>query len=127
MGQIILSIICLFFLINLIKINFNQTFITSLLVYGMPFGIVCIISVLVPILERIFVQSYVGDYELGLYSVAVKISLCLAIFAQAFHTAWGPFSLKNFNIINSDKIFNFILFVFSTMLSLLVIIITFFS
>jgi len=127
MGQIILSIICLFLLINLIKINFNQTFISSLLVYGMPFGIVCIISVLVPILERIFVQSYVGDYELGLYSVAVKISLCLAIFAQAFQTAWGPFSLKNFNIINSDKIFNFILFVFSTILSLLVIIITFFS
>ena len=127
MGQIILSIICLFFLINLIKINFNQTFITSLLVYGMPFGIVCIISVLVPILERIFVQSYVGDYELGLYSVAVKISLCLTILAQAFQTAWGPFSLKNFNIINSDKIFNFILFVFSTILSLLVIIITFFS
>lgn len=126
-GQIILSIICFFLLTNFIKINFNQTFITSLLIYGMPFGIVCVISILVPIVERIFVQSYVGNFELGIYSVAIKISLCLAIFAQAFQTAWGPFSLKNYNIINSDKIFNLILFFFTTILSLFVIMITFFS
>ena len=125
-GQIILSIIC-FLLTNFIKVNFNQTFITSLLIYGMPFGIVCVISILVPIVERIFVQSYVGNFELGIYSVAIKISLCLAIFAQAFQTAWGPFSLKNYNIINSDKIFNLILFFFTTILSLFVIMITFFS
>ena len=93
----------------------------------MPFGIVCVISILVPIVERIFVQSYVGNFELGIYSVAIKISLCLAIFAQAFQTAWGPFSLKNYNIINSDKIFNLILFFFTTILSLFVIMITFFS
>ena len=47
--------------------------------------------------------------------------MCLAVFAQAFQTTWGPFSLKNYAIKNAEEIFNLILFLFTIVLSLLII------
>ena len=126
-GQLFLSIICCFLLAGWIKFSFNKKFISNLLVYGYPFGIVCTVSFFVPILERFFVKSFVGEFELGLYAVALKISLCLAVFAQAFQTAWGPFSLKNYAEKNTEEIFNLILFLFTIVISLLIIWITIFS
>ena len=126
-GQLFLSIICFFLLTSWIKFSFNKKFISNLLVYGYPFGIVCTVSFFVPILERFFVKSFVSEFDLGLYAVALKISLCLAVFAQAFQTTWGPFSLKNYAIKNAEEIFNLILFLFTIVLSLLIIGITIFS
>ena len=101
--------------------------IKKLLKYAIPCGIVCVISVFVPILERFFVKEFIGDYELGLFAVAIKISLCIGVLAQAFQSAWGPFALKKYQEKDSEKIFNLILFLFATIISFLIILIIGFS
>lgn len=45
-------------------------------------------------MERSLVNSILGVETLGLFAAGTKIAMLAAIFAQAFQTAWGPFSLS---------------------------------
>ncbi len=126
-GQFFITIISFFLLINFFYFKIDKILIKKLLKYAIPCGIVCVISIFVPILERFFVKEFIGDYELGLFAVAIKISLCIGVLAQAFQSAWGPFALKKYQEKDSEKIFNLILFLFATIISFLIILIIGFS
>ena len=72
----------------------NFKFIRSLMSYAAPVGIVCVIEVMIPAIERKSILAIVSTEQLGLYAAAAKLVSILAVFIQAFQTAWGPISLS---------------------------------
>ena len=62
--------------------------------YAIPIGIVCVIDVMVPMIERKSILEIVNAEQLGQYAAAAKLVSILTVFVQAFQAAWGPLSLS---------------------------------
>jgi O-antigen/teichoic acid export membrane protein len=86
-----------------------------MLVYAAPMGVVCTISVFVPLLQRILVEDELGSDQLGEYSAGAKIAMLAAIPIVAFHTAWGPFSLSLHAASDSNKTYQIVIRLFILM------------
>lgn len=72
----------------------NFIFIRKLMSYAAPIGIVCVIEVMIPAIERKSILEIVSTEQLGLYAAAAKLVSILAVLILAFQTAWGPISLS---------------------------------
>ena len=120
-GQFLLFLISFILVKKFISFSLGNFSFSELIKYGLPFGLICTISIAVPIIERIFVKSIMSVHQLGLYAVAIKVSMCLAVLAQAFQTAWGPFSLNRYKNKNTKEVFNLTLLIFSCFMCFLVI------
>tara|TARA_B100000242_G_C43055458_1_gene493951 strand:+ start:5387 stop:6829 length:1443 start_codon:yes stop_codon:yes gene_type:complete len=58
--------------------------------FGLPLSLSAIIFYLMNTADRYFIEIYNGDYELGLYSAAAKLSLIITGFVTPFRYAWWP-------------------------------------
>lgn len=99
----------------------------ELIGYAIPTGTVAVAVVLLPIIERIFVAEKFGLYTLGLYAIALKASMILAMFQVAFQSAWGPFAISTFKKEKSEIVFNQIAVIFSSIFCFLLMIIALFA
>jgi O-antigen/teichoic acid export membrane protein len=72
----------------------NYEFSGRLIRYAIPIGIVCVVDVIVPMLERKSILEIVSAEHLGQYAAAAKLVSILAVIVQAFQAAWGPLSLS---------------------------------
>jgi len=111
--QMFFSIVGLFFVRTWITIPKSFTLLKPLLLYALPLGFVSIISSFVPVTERIFVNTLIGEKQLGLYSVAAAIASLISLFSQAFQMAWGPFSLSIYKEKDSALTYNLVLKLFA--------------
>jgi O-antigen/teichoic acid export membrane protein len=97
---------CLFFLLGFIinykwfSLKFSRNNLNELIRLGLPFIPAGLSLALMKFLDRIVVQRVMGDNQLsgldylGLYAMAVKVSLLFDIISQAFSNAWFPWAMK---------------------------------
>jgi O-antigen/teichoic acid export membrane protein len=61
--------------------------------FAAPFGVICVASSVLPLLERQVVADLLGDDALGMFAAGAKVAMLMAVLINAFETSWGPFSL----------------------------------
>lgn len=105
-----LELLGLFFVRKWLCKVYKFTMIKDLVKYGYPFGIISLITAGLPFAERVIVLNSLSVYELGLYSIALKLTFFISLPIQAFQTAWGPFVYSNFKNEQMYGLFNYVLF-----------------
>lgn len=93
-AKILAAFLGLFLISKWIHVPKNSKYIGAIVKYAFPIGLVCIIDVSVPAVERTIVGKMISIEALGQYAAASKAVLIITLFAQAFQSAWGPFSLS---------------------------------
>lgn len=87
------------------KIFISRDAIKQLLKYGVPFAPACLMSILFEGIDKIFLRSYSGFEEIGLYSAAAKIVALLAIVQTGFSMFWTPVSFEHYEKHPNDTSF----------------------
>ncbi len=81
----------------------------ALVPYAVPFGIICVLASLVPVIERSAVNNLVGPQALGVFAAGSKVALFISLATTAFDTAWGPFSMSKLRDNNAERTFRVVL------------------
>jgi len=96
-ASLLFAIVGLFLIRNWLCWPKNFLHLKKLLPFALPLGIVSIIISIQPIVERALIDKYIGLEALGVYALASKILLIVALVFSAFQSAWGPFSMTSLN------------------------------
>jgi O-antigen/teichoic acid export membrane protein len=96
----------------------------EMLPFAAPFGVICVLSALLPFMERNMVQSILGSEELGLYAAGAKVGMLIALPINAFEIAWGPFSLSIFKEKDATASYRLILRCYSVLIFAMVLALT---
>jgi O-antigen/teichoic acid export membrane protein len=116
-SRIIFGIIGLIFIFGWISFKFDTNHFHSLLRFGTPYGIICIIGAFLPAMDRFFINRYLTPHDLGLYAVSYKVALLIQLPISAFQTAWGPFYLSIFKQKDAQQTYNTVLLLFTIIVS----------
>lgn len=87
----------------------NFGFLTELLRYALPLGVIGSAGAFVPMVERWLTNELLGLEELGLYASGTRVAMLVTFFVGAFQTAWGPFSLSLYKQSDSIVSYNLVL------------------
>lgn len=118
------SLVGLYFIRNWLVFPKSLGYLKELLIFAAPYGVICAISALAPVLERSLVNELLTINDLGLYAVATKMALLVAMATTAFQTAWGPFSIAIYKREDAITTYNSVLTIFVSVIAILVVIIT---
>jgi O-antigen/teichoic acid export membrane protein len=105
--------------------NFRYT--SELLRFSVPIGFICALGAFSPTLERTLTEQLLGASDLGLYSAGIKIAMLIGLFAGAFQTAWGPFSLSIHKLADAGQSYNWVLKLFAMFMCVMVLALTILS
>lgn len=88
-------------------INLNFVYLKEIAYYGIPIIPAVIGGWAMNAIGRIYISEYLNNFDLGLYSLALKIGMIFLLFVQAFRMAWEPFVIRKFGekAKNSKEIF----------------------
>lgn len=81
--------------------------------YALPYGLISVIGVFTPVLQRSIALEFLGEVPMGLLAAAAKIAMLVALPIAAFQTAWGPFSLSVANTEDAQQTYGWILKIFT--------------
>src|SRR5690606_11348181 len=95
-----------------------------LLPYAAPFGVICVIGTVTPLLERSIILQSLGTHQVGLYAAGAKIAMLTMMLGSAFQTAWGPFSLAIHREASAAETYNWVLRIFATGISVCVLLLS---
>ena len=84
-------------LINFSKVNFLLY--KKMLIFGLPFLPATILFISIGMIDRFFIESYLGLTSVGIYSAGYKVGSIISIVIIAFNLNWQPYYLK----IKDDK------------------------
>ena len=117
------------YLIRNLLANYSITFEFSgrLIRYAIPIGVVCVMEISVPTIERNFILALVGAEQLGQYSAAAKYVSILMVITQAFQAAWGPLSLSIRKLEVADQTYSLAVKVFVLSICLSALLMTYFG
>lgn len=111
--------------INLENIDFSLY--KRMLIFGLPFLPSTILFISIGMIDRFFIESYLGLTSVGIYSAGYKVGSIISIMIIAFNLNWQPYYLKiqdhkNFsnNIKNISQIFFIIIIYIATFVCLFV-------
>ena len=124
LNQAIFGLLSLYFVRDWLVVPRGVDFLWQLIVFAIPYGVICAISSFMPTLERSLVSSYLGPHDLGLYAAGGKVAMLIAFVVQAFQTAWGPFSLAIHKEEDAVKTYNSVLKVFSLVICFSVLVLS---
>ncbi|MDN5076930.1 oligosaccharide flippase family protein [Aliarcobacter butzleri] len=124
-SRIVFGLLGLFFVRKWLCKVYKFTMIKDLVKYGYPFGIISLITAGLPFAERVIVLNSLSAYELGLYSMALKLTFFISLPIQAFQTAWGPFVYSNFKNEQMYGLFNYVFKIYCIILLLLLLLLDF--
>ncbi|RPG55928.1 MAG: hypothetical protein CBD95_005300 [Flavobacteriales bacterium TMED235] len=84
--------------------------------YGIPLGLISILTSSLIFIERSVILNYFTNFHLGIYAIAGKLSLIVFFFVQSFQLSWGPFAFKSYRDKKVINKYNYIvkIFIFST-------------
>jgi O-antigen/teichoic acid export membrane protein len=87
------GVIGLWFIRGWLAFPDDWTQLRRLMPFALPFGVICVIAAVIPVLERSLVGSILGGEALGLYAAGAKVAMLILLPINAIETSWGPFSL----------------------------------
>jgi O-antigen/teichoic acid export membrane protein len=103
----------------------NYKYAREMIPFALPFGLICVIASLVPLMERSLVSRFLGADDLGLFAVGAKVAMLISLPITAFQTAWGPFSLSIHKESNAGATYGTVLKIVTLLLSIAVLALTF--
>jgi O-antigen/teichoic acid export membrane protein len=124
LSNFIFSLLGLCFIVKWLTIPCGFKRLGEMLPFAIPVGVIGVLGIFSPTMERICVEQLLGVSSLGDYAVATKIAMLIAFAANAFQTAWGPFSLSIHKGKNASETYNWVLKFFCLCTCILTLIIT---
>ncbi len=106
---------------------FSTEWLKKTLVYALPLIPGSLISWFLGNANRFFLNSYASVEQVGLYSLASKVSVIIMLLISAFQMAWPPFSLSILHKPDVKKIYALVLSYFMLATVMLAGILTLFS
>ncbi|MCJ8327988.1 MAG: oligosaccharide flippase family protein [Campylobacterales bacterium] len=118
----IFSIITIYFLYKMgyFKHKFTLKYTKEILAFGIPLIPHSIAGVILAMSDRYFISYYIGNSEVGLYTVSYQVSALMLLISMSVNQAWSPIffkMLKNEDYSKIKLIITF-LFVFFIIMSL---------
>ncbi len=86
-----------------IKLKFNKEIIINTLKYSLPIVPAVLSAQIIDLSDRVFIENYFSNTELGLYSLAYTIAAVVLVITEAFKKAYDPFFYKIANSYNKEK------------------------
>jgi len=102
--------------------NFRR--LREMLIYAIPYGVICVLGAFSPALERSLTSQILGAKNVGLYAAGCKIAMLIGLVVSAFQTAWGPFSMSIYKQADAVKTYNWVLKLFVMGMSVMVFALT---
>lgn len=100
-SSFVLILLCLEVIKENLKPKFNFDYTLRLLKISFPLLLSGVFSIMIELIDRIFVMKMLGEKEAGIYSFGYRIALIYNLFILSFKTAWIP---HYFNLgVNDDK------------------------
>ena len=112
---IILAFICKVFTVRR-RAKFSFTLLKQMLKYSMPLMVDGTLWWLIQSSNKLFVELFLGENMLGLYTVAIKIPALMYVIVTIFSQAWGISTVKETESENSSEFYRnvFALYTFLT-------------
>lgn len=85
------------------QLSFNYRHIKYILNYSVPLIPYTLSAVILDQFDRIMINSYSGNSEAGLYSMAYNIGMLLSVVIMVIFMAWTPNLMKYLNSANHEK------------------------
>tara|TARA_B100001094_G_C18149817_1_gene782981 strand:+ start:389 stop:1801 length:1413 start_codon:yes stop_codon:yes gene_type:complete len=79
------------------QVQFNRvdfTLYKKMLFFGLPFVPATILFITIGLIDRFFIEAYLGLSEVGVYSAGYKFGSLISIIIIAFNLNWQPYYLK---------------------------------
>ena len=87
--------IYILFRMNLIVLHVKIQYIKEALKIGLPLIIHVVSGTLFLMSDRLFISYFLGNIQVGIYSVGAQIGMIALIIQQSFNQAWVPYLFKN--------------------------------
>jgi len=127
MTYTVFGLLGLFFIRHWFVFPKKMDSINKVVVFAIPFGIASTLEVLIPAITRWSVGDILGPESLGIFAVGARLASVMSLYISAFQTAWGPFSLSIYKQYNAIDTYNLALKLFSWMIGLIVLLLSFAS
>lgn len=106
--------------------HLNVTLFIKMLLYGMPFFVIMIMSALRSNIDRLLIKDKIDEVSFGIYTFMQRISLIISMCTTAFDVAIGPLIFSSWDTEEGKKSFkilqtSFIIFISFVFLSLVAI------
>jgi O-antigen/teichoic acid export membrane protein len=122
--QAVFAFVGLYFVREWIVVPARFDFLRRMLPYALPYGVICCIGGIVPLLERYLVGTLLGVEDLGLYAAGAKVAMLLSLLVFAFQSSWGPFSLAIHKEADAAATYNVVLKGFSLAVCIAVLVLS---
>ena len=86
--------------------KFNFDWAKIMLKYGIPLVPAGLAVWILSFADRFFLLHYSGTHDIGLYSIAIKLSSVLGLLAMATQMSYGPFALSIYKKPNARTVFS---------------------
>jgi O-antigen/teichoic acid export membrane protein len=104
LSNIVLGGFALLSIVKRVLPKFGFYYLKELLYYSVPIVPAVLGVWLMSAIGRIYISEYLSVEDLGIYSLALKISMIYMLFTQAFKMAWDPYIFKKLNDIDIKDI-----------------------
>ncbi len=101
---------------------FSKQKLAEMLKFGLPFIPSTFSIVLINVIDRFFINKYIGLEAAGIYGVGYKLALFMNLFITAFRFAWQPFFVSTAKQEDAKQIFSRIFTYFTLICSLIFLI-----
>ena len=81
--------------------QFNVSLLKKMFSFGIPFFPAAILFIITGLIDRFFINYYLGVEQVGIYGAGYKIGSIISIIIIAFNLNWQPYYLKH----HKDKLF----------------------
>ncbi|MFN3135413.1 MAG: lipopolysaccharide biosynthesis protein [Candidatus Kryptonium sp.] len=117
-------------LLPVIFLNFSFSFLRSLYIQLLKFGLPYIPSglsaMIIQVIDRPILKALTNDETVGIYQANYRLGIFMMLFVSMFDYAWRPFFLKNANRPDAKFIFSKVMTYFVLTASFLFLLVSFF-
>lgn len=105
LAQFVLGIISSFYIRKLVSLSKPSNYLKEIISYGVPIAISSLAGWLLASSGRLVIADQSSDFDLGVYSLSLKVAMVFMVLLQAFRTAWDPYCMKKIGENNSHLMF----------------------
>jgi O-antigen/teichoic acid export membrane protein len=127
LAQFIMATVSYLYILKMIKIKSSANYVKEIVYYGVPIAVSSLAGWLLASSGRLVIADQSTEFDLGVYSLSLKIAMIYMVLLQAFRTAWDPYCMKKFGENNSKLVFAKSLNVYWVFGSLVILLIYFIS
>lgn len=105
LAQFALGVISTLYLKKFVSLSKPSSYLKEIIFYGVPIAISSLAGWLLASSGRLVIADKSSDFDLGVYSLSLKVAMVFMVLLQAFRTAWDPYCMRLFGENNSHLMF----------------------